>query len=76
MTHAQADFKPLEGRITDFQLGYKYAHNAHMYGTTHPPYAYHDVVPKLPVRRSDLRFLSCLESKLPSSSQSEQQHPH
>jgi hypothetical protein len=36
-----ADFKPLEGRITDFQLGYKYAHNAHMFGTTHPPYAYH-----------------------------------
>ena len=40
-------FKPLEGRITDFQIGYKYAHNAHMFGTTHPPYAYTEVVPLL-----------------------------
>lgn len=42
------DFAPLLARITDFQLGYKYAHNAHMYGTTHPPYAKIDVLPKLP----------------------------
>jgi hypothetical protein len=40
-------FKPLEGRITDFQVGYKYAHNAHMFGTTHPPYAYNEVLPVL-----------------------------
>ncbi len=40
-------FKPLEGRIADFQVGYKYAHNAHMFGTTHPPYAYRDVLPVL-----------------------------
>ena len=40
-------FKPLEGRISDFQVGYKYAHNAHMFGTTHPPYAYQEVLPLL-----------------------------
>jgi len=37
----------LEDRLSDFQVGYKYAHNAHMFGTTHPPYAYQDVVPVL-----------------------------
>ena len=40
------DFAPLEGKVP-MLLGYKYAHNAHMYGTTHPPYYKHDVLAKI-----------------------------
>lgn len=52
-------FEPLLKTNVTFMVGVKYAHNAHMFGSTHPPYARESVIPNLP---AGVKALWCLRN--------------